>query len=63
MITIHQQIDYLNDQLKHMRADLPIAVANGRITDEHATYRMAYASAILQTLTQLRGLVMPGAKA
>lgn len=61
MITIDQQIKFMQDQVKFMKATLPIGVANGRIMEEHATHKMACAHAALETLTQLRGLVTRGA--
>lgn len=55
--TIHQQIAWLELQIKVMRTAIPTAVANGRITEEHGTHRLACAQASLETLTQLRGIL------
>lgn len=55
--TINQQITWLEDQIRHMKRSLPLQIASGRISEEHATHKMACAHATLQTLTQLRGIV------
>ncbi|MES2148618.1 MAG: hypothetical protein V4508_02385 [Pseudomonadota bacterium] len=56
-VTIHQQIDWLESQIRHMKISLPRGVDAGRVSTEHATHKMACAQATLQTLTQLRGIV------
>lgn len=56
-ITIHDQINWLESQLKHMAKTLPIGVAQGNIDREHAAFKLSCAQASLQTLTQLRGIV------
>lgn len=57
MTTIHQQIAWLEHQLRHMRQHLPEVVAQGRMSEEHASHKLGCAEAALQTLTQLRGIV------
>lgn len=56
-MNINQQIAWLEQQLRHMRSRLPMAVTEGLVSEEHATHKLACAQAALQTLTQLRGLV------
>jgi hypothetical protein len=56
MITMHQQIEWLEQQLRHMKRHLPNVVVEGRISEEHATHKLACAQAALVTLTQLRGI-------
>ena len=56
-ISLNQQIDWLNGQLKWMRKQLPDAVAQGHITEEVATHKLSCAQAAVCTLTQLRGIV------
>lgn len=59
-MNINQQITWLDQQLRHMKSHLPIAVAEGRVSEQHATHKLACAQAALETLTQLRGLVTRG---
>jgi len=54
---IHQQISWLEQNIKAMRTMIPKAVSEGRLSEEHGTHRLACAHAALQTLTQLRGIV------
>lgn len=56
-VTIHQQIAWLQDQIRHMKRAVPLAVQSGRMTEEHGTHKLACACASLQTLSQLRGIV------
>lgn len=54
---IHQQIDWMEDQIAHMKRKLPIGVRNGNITQAHADTKWACATAALGTLKAIRSAV------
>jgi len=56
-VTINDQIEWVQSQVRYMKKNHPAKVEAGELSKERATYLLACASATLQTLTQLRGLV------
>lgn len=54
---IHEQIFQAEQQMSHMQRAFPAAVADKKITQEHANIKLARQAAIVNTLTQLRGIV------
>ena len=59
-MTIDEQIKWVEGHIRHMRKSFPEQVAAGRLPQERASYLVAAAQATLETLTQLRGLVLRG---
>lgn len=59
-MSIDSQIQWVEQNLRRMRKNHPLNVAAGTLTEERAVYLQAVASETLQTLTQLRGLVLRG---
>lgn len=57
-MTIGEQIKWIESSVRRMRRDFPAQVARGALTQERATNLLVVGQATLETLTQLRGLVM-----
>lgn len=60
-MTLDEQIQWVSQSCTRLRATLPAKVAAGAVSQERASYLLAVAGETLQTLTQLRGLVLRGA--
>jgi hypothetical protein len=60
IVSLDQQIDWMERQVRYQRKSAPKQVELGRLSQEEATHALACASCALQTLTQLRGLVRAG---
>lgn len=56
MISIQQQIDWLEAQLRHMKRSLPESVAAGRIDQANADQKFESASGVMTTLINVRSL-------
>jgi hypothetical protein len=57
-ITIDQQIKCLSAEIARRKKVFPALIEQGRYTEEKATYEIEVMRQAMQTLTQLRGLVV-----
>ena len=56
-ITIDAQIKCVEREIKRRRHYFPKLVADGKLSEDGATAEIAVMQAVLETLTQLRGIV------
>jgi hypothetical protein len=62
-ISIKRQIQCMRDEIDRSKRIFPLLVADGKMDEDFAELKIITLQAVLQTLTQLNGLVSKGSSA
>lgn len=55
-VSLDDQIDAMRSEVKRLKKFMPKMVEEGRMTQDNATLHIVRMQAVLETLTQLKGL-------
>ena len=58
-MNIDTKIDCVKREIKRRKKFYPLMVRDGKITQEEADFELATMQSVMETLTQLKGMVSP----